>query len=125
MSNIKQPASSTAKVKKLLLFEGDPLIKTLKPDYYVIIGDDSLKSIITPVDNLDLGVGDPDDPEDPEGPGGPDEPSERLKSPSLSDITLVSKTMVTDKNKNQYVEFVFNVKNSGGETVVGAEAYGQ
>ena len=115
MSNIKKPASSTAKAKKLLLFEGDPLIKTLKPDYYVIVGDNSLKSILDSVDNLD-----PD--EDPEGP---EDLSERLGAPSLSDITLVSKTMVTDKNKNQYVEFVFNVKNSGGETVVGAEVYGQ
>jgi hypothetical protein len=115
MSNIKKPASSTAKAKRLLLFEGDPLIKTLKPDYYIIVGDNSLKSILDPVDNLD-----PD--EDPEGP---EDLSERLGAPSLSDITLVSKTMVTDKNKNQYVEFVFNVKNSGGETVVGAEVYGQ
>ena len=117
MSNIKNPASSTAKVKKLLLFEGDPLIKTLKPDYYVIVGSDSLKTI------TDTSNEDPDkDPEDPEEPG---EPGDELKAPSLSDITLVSKTMVTDKNKNQYVEFVFNVKNSGGATVVGAEIYGQ
>lgn len=118
MSNIKKPASSTAKVKKLLLFEGDPLIKTLKPDYYIIVGENSLKSIQENVNNLDPG----EDPDDPEDPG---DPSERLSAPSLSDITLVSKTMVTDKNKNQYVEFVFNVKNSGGETVVGAEVYGQ
>lgn len=117
MSNIKKPASSTAKVKKLLLFEGDPLIKTLKPDYYVIVGDNSLKSVIDPAGNLDPEY--PEDPEDPEDPG------EGLGAPSLSDITLVSKTMVTDKNKNQYVEFVFNVKNSGGDTVVGAEVYGQ
>lgn len=117
MSNIKNPASSTAKVKKLLLFEGDPLIKTLKPDYYIIVGSDSLKTITDPT------IEDPDkDPEDPEEPG---EPGDELKAPSLSDITLVSKTMVTDKNKNQYVEFVFNVKNSGGATVVGAEVYGQ
>jgi hypothetical protein len=116
MSNIKKPASSTAKVKKLLLFEGDPLIKTLKPDYYVIVGDNSLKSILDSVDNLD-----PD--EDPEGPEDPY--VNNLRAPSLSDITLVSKNMITDKNKNQYIEFVFNVKNSGGETVVGAEIYGQ
>jgi len=120
MSNIKNPASSTAKVKKLLLFEGDPLIKTLKPDYYVIVGSDSLKTI------TDTSNEDPDkDPEDPgeEDPGDPW--VNNLKAPSLSDITLVSKTMVTDKNKNQYIEFVFNVKNSGGATVVGAEIYGQ
>jgi len=120
MSNIKKPASSTAKVKKLLLFEGDPLIKTLKPDYYVVVGDNSLKTILDPVDNLgtDPDPLDPLEPLDPEEPGG-------LKAPSLSDISLVSKTMVTDKNKNQYVEFVFNVKNSGGDTVVGVEVYGQ
>lgn len=120
MSNIKKPASSTAKAKKLLLFEGDPLIKTLKPDYYIIVGDNSLKSITNPVDNEDQ-EGDFEDEEFE----GPEDLSERLGAPSLSDITLVSKTMVTDKNKNQYVEFVFNVKNSGGETVVGAEVYGQ
>jgi hypothetical protein len=117
MSNIKNPASSTAKVKKLLLFEGDPLIKTLKPDYYAIVGKDTLTGIADPTGE-DPGF-DPEDPELPEDPG------DGLRAPSLSDITLVSKTMVTDKNKNQYVEFVFNVKNSGGETVVGAEIYGQ
>jgi hypothetical protein len=118
MSNIKNPASSTAKVKKLLLFEGDPLIKTLKPDYYAIIGKDTLTGIADPTGE-DPGTEDPGE----ELPGDPW--VNTLKAPSLSDITLVSKTMITDKNKNQYIEFVFNVKNSGGETVVGAEIYGQ
>lgn len=113
MSNIKNPASSTAKVKKLLLFPNDPLIKVLKPDYYIIVSEDSLTKITDPG-----GGGDGED-----GEGG--EVVEGLNAPSLSDITLVSKTMITDKNKNQYVEFVFNIKNSGGETVVGAEVYGQ
>ena len=111
MSNIKNPASSTAKVKKLLLFPNDPLIKVLKPDYYVIVSEDSLTKI---TDSGEGGEG---------GEGG--EVVEGLNAPSLSDITLVSKTMITDTNKNQYVEFVFNIKNSGGETVVGAEVYGQ
>jgi hypothetical protein len=111
MSNIKNPASSTAKVKKLLLFPNDPLIKILKPDYYVIVSEDSLTKITDPGKG---GEGDE---------GG--EVVEGLNAPSLSDITLVSKTMITDTNKNQYVEFVFNIKNSGGETVVGAEVYGQ
>jgi hypothetical protein len=111
MSNIKNPASSTAKVKKLLLFPNDPLIKVLKPDYYVIVSEDSLTKITDPGEG---GEG---------GEGG--EVVEGLNAPSLSDITLVSKTMITDTNKNQYVEFVFNIKNSGGETVVGAEVYGQ
>jgi hypothetical protein len=120
MSYMKKPASSTAKEKKLLLFPGDPLIKILKPDYYVIVEPGSLNVI------FDSGVDPGDDPgdEDPED----DDPADEtvfLAAPSLSDISLVSKTMVTDKNKNQYVEFVFNVKNSGGDTVIGVEGYGQ
>jgi len=115
MSNVQKPASATAKVQRLLLFPGDPLIKTLKPDYYII------------VDPGSIGVMSDLDPEDQEEEGKEEEEEENfgLKAPSLSDITLVSKTMVTDKNKNQFVEFVFNVKNSGGDTVIGAEVYGQ
>ena len=119
MSNVQKPASATAKEKKLLLFPGDPLIKTLKPDYYVIVDPGSLDVIVNT--SADAGDEDPDEPED-----DPDDPYVNLlKAPSLSDITLVSKTMVTDKNKNQFVEFVFNIKNSGGDTVVGVEGYGQ
>lgn len=119
MSNKPKPASATAKEKKLLLFPGDPLIKTLKPDYYVIVDPGSLDVIFD--SGVDANDEDPDDPEE--------EPDDvyvnLLKAPSLSDITLVSKTMITDKNKNQFVEFVFNVKNSGGDTVIGVEGYGQ
>lgn len=116
---MQKPASSTAKEKKLMLFPGDPLIKTLKPDYYVIVDPGSLDVIFD--SGVDANDEDPDDPEE--------EPDDvyvnLLKAPSLSDITLVSKTMITDKNKNQFVEFVFNVKNSGGDTVIGVEGYGQ
>ena len=42
-----------------------------------------------------------------------------------SSVPFIQQVMVTDKNKNQYVEFVFNVKNSGGDTVIGVEGYGQ
>jgi len=119
MSNIQKPASATAKEKKLMLFPGDPLIKVLKPDYYIIVDPGSLEVIFD--SGVDVSEADPDDPED--------EPEDVyvniLKAPSLSDITLVSKTMITDKNKSQFVEFVFNVKNSGGDTVIGVEAYGQ
>jgi hypothetical protein len=120
MSNMQKPASATAKEKKLLLFPGDPLIKTLKPDYYIIVDPGSLDVI------FDSGI-DASDEEPEEDPGEEpvEEPAGGLKAPSLSDITLISKTMVTDKNKNQFVEFVFNVKNSGGDTVIGVEGYGQ
>lgn len=120
MSNIQKPASATAKEKKLMLFPGDPLIKTLKPDYYVIVDPGSLEVIFD--SGIDASNEDPEDEpeEEPE-----EEPAGGLKAPSLSDITLISKTMITDKNKNQFVEFVFNVKNSGGDTVIGVEGYGQ
>jgi hypothetical protein len=119
MSNIKKPASATAKEKKLLLFPGDPLINTLKPDYYIIVDPGTLNVIYdSGVDPEDEAYVDPEEEEEEEENSG-------LKAPSLSDITLVSKTMVTDKNKNQFVEFVFNIKNSGGDAVIGVEGYGQ
>jgi len=119
MSNIKKPASATAKEKKLLLFPGDPLINTLKPDYYIIVDPGTLNVIYdSGVDPEDEVYVDPEEEEEEEENSG-------LKAPSLSDITLVSKTMVTDKNKNQFVEFVFNIKNSGGDAVIGVEGYGQ
>lgn len=120
MGDIQKPASATAKEKKLMLFPGDPLIKTLKPDYYVIVDPGSLNVIFDPsVDASD------DNPDEIDEVDVEEEPPAGLKAPSLSDITLVSKTMVTDKNKNQFVEFVFNIKNSGGNTVIGVEGYGQ
>jgi hypothetical protein len=117
---MQKPASATAKEKKLMLFPGDPLIKTLKPDYYVIVDPGSLDVIFDK--SVDASDEDPDDDDDNTEE---EKYTNLLKAPSLSDITLVSKTMVTDKNKNQFIEFVFNVKNSGGDTVIGAEVYGQ
>lgn len=120
MSDAQKPASATAKEKKLMLFPGDPLIKTLKPDYYVIVDPGSLNVIFdTGIDASDENLEDDEDNTDEE------KDINLLKAPSLSDITLVSKTMITDNNKNQFVEFVFNVKNSGGNTVIGVEGYGQ
>jgi hypothetical protein len=118
MSNVQKPASSTAKVQKLMLLPGSPLIKILKPDYYIIVDPGSLDTMYEPVDPDDEDYIDPDEEQQEEENSG-------LKAPSLSDITLVSKTMVTDKNKNQFVEFVFNVKNSVGEAVIGVQGYGQ
>jgi len=127
MSNMQKPASAIAKEKKLLLFPGDPLIKTLKPDYYVIVDPGTLDVVFT--SSANASEVDPDDPDDPDDPNNTKEPEDpfvnNLKAPSLSDITLVSKTMITDTNKNQFVQFVFNVKNSGGDTVIGVQGYGQ
>lgn len=108
--NIRQTSSSTAKPQKLFLFPGDPLIDVLKPDYYVIVSPSS----------FDQGVvsGNNDEPVDPPLPN-------EFEPPNLEDITLVSKKLITDKNKNQYIEFIFNIKNHVGDQVVGVNAYGQ
>ena len=113
MANIRRPASETAKEKKLLLFPGDPLIQALKPDHYVIVDPGSFEPEQFFVEGSEEVV----DPPLPL-PG-------ELDAPNLEDITLVSKKLVTDKNKNQYIEFVFNVKNHVGDSVVGANVYGQ
>jgi hypothetical protein len=110
----RKPSSSNAKPQKLFLFPGDPLIKTLKPDYYVIVSPSSFEQGVVSGDNGSEGEGPPEPP-----------PVNELEPPNLEDITLVSKTLITDKNKNQYIEFVFNIKNHVGDQVVGVQAYGQ
>lgn len=121
--NIKVPASKIPKSKKILLYPGDPLIGVLSPDTYVIVNKGSLE----PVQSIGVDNGyNPDDPTVPDDPFPPEDPPEDpRKAPRLEDITLISKTMVTDGNGNQFVEFKFNVKNSVGTEVVGVHGYGQ
>lgn len=113
---MKKPSSSTAKPQKLLLFPGDPLIKTLKPDHYVIVDPSTLEASVSNIPNGDEGDSGSED--------GDPEVSD-LEPPNLEDITLVSKKLVTAKDKTQYIEFVFNIKNHVGDTVVGVNGYGQ
>ena len=80
---MQKPASSTAKVKKLLLFPGDPLIKTLKPDYYLIVDPGSLQA------SFDASIDQNPDDFAPDEDDEEEEDSNELKAPSLSDITLV------------------------------------
>ncbi len=113
---MKKPASSTTKPQKLLLFPGDPLIKILKPDHYLVVDPSTLEASVSNIANGDEGDS---------GSEGGDPSVNDLEPPNLEDITLVSKKLITDKNKNQYIEFVFNVKNHVGDSVVGVNAYGQ
>ncbi len=119
MTNIKVPASQIPKGKKVLLYPGDPLIGVLDPNSYIIVN----KGSLDPVYSVQVG-GDPDpeDP-DPEDPDDPDEPVDPLDAPTLGDIKLISKTMVTDGNGVQYVEFKFNIKNHVGSEVIGVNGY--
>lgn len=115
-NNIRKPPSSSAKPQKLFLFPGDPLIQTLKPDYYVIVDPSTFEQV-----KSEFYYDADEEPVDPEV----FPPANEFDPPNLEDITLVSKKLVTDKNKNQYIEFVFNIKNHVGDSVVGVNGYGQ
>jgi hypothetical protein len=118
MSNQKQQASKSPKAKKLLLFPGDKLIEVLNPDLYIIVDPSTLTQaeIQGIQDDNEAFLDDVEEDFEVEV---------ELGAPNLEDITLISKTMVTDGNKNQYVEFKFNVKNHVGAEVVGVNGYGQ
>lgn len=122
-NNIKVPASKIPKSKKLLLYPGDPLIGVLSPDSYVIVQKGSLE----PVESFSDSIEEDEDARyggDLSGEGDVVDEDPRL-APKLEDISLVSKTMVTDGNGNQFVEFKFNIKNSVGDEVVGVNGYGK
>jgi hypothetical protein len=119
MSNQKQQASKSPKSKKLLLFPGDKLISILNPDLYIIVDPSTLTQ-----DEIQ-GIQDSNEEILDESGETIIEVEPEFDAPNLEDITLISKTLVTDGNKNQYVEFKFNIKNHVGEAVVGANAYGQ
>lgn len=120
MSNEKIQPSKISKPKKLLLFPGDKLIGVLNPDLYIIVDPSTLTQ--AEIEGIQEGLegfvddtgGEVDVVIEPE-----------FDAPNLEDITLVSKTMVTDGNKNQFVEFKFNIKNHVGSEVVGVNGYGQ
>jgi hypothetical protein len=116
-NNIKKPASETAKPKKLLLFPDDPLTEILKPDYFIIVDPSTLKEVFVYGDD----VKDPDPDPDPD----PTPKPTYLEPPNIDDIKFISKTIFTDKNKNQFVDFVFEIKNHIGDEVIGVNGYGQ
>lgn len=121
-NNYKVPASKLPTAKKLLLYPGDPLIGVLDPTSYIIVQKGSLE----PISSFDVdGTGDEEPGDGGEFGGGDDVEKDPKAAPRLEDISLVSKTMITDGNGNQFVEFKFNVKNSVGSEVVGVNVYGR
>jgi hypothetical protein len=117
--NIKVPASKIPKGKKILLYPGDPLIGVLNPDSYIIVNKGSLE----PAQSVNVDNGGEGNQGDG-GDGGEDPETPDPKSaPKLEDITLISKTLITDGNGNQFAEFKFNIKNSVGSEVVGVYGY--
>jgi hypothetical protein len=116
-NNIKRPSSETAKPKKLLLFPDDPLIDVLKPDYYRIVDPSTLTDFDDGANVKGSEAGEVVDPPLPV-------PTE-LEPPNIDDIKFISKTLFTDKNKNQFVDFVFEIRNHVGDEVIGVNGYGQ
>jgi hypothetical protein len=120
MSNQKQQAAKAPKSKKLLLFPGDKLIGVLNPDLYIIVDPSTLtQAEIQGAMDAEAEFIDDSNTEVVV------EDASSLAAPNLEDITLISKTLVTDGNQNQYVEFKFNVKNHVGVEVIGVNGYGQ
>ena len=121
-NNYKVPASKLPTAKKLLLYPGDPLIGVLDPTSYIIVQKGSLE----PIFSFDVdGTGDEEPGDGGDLGGGDDVETDPKAAQRLEDISLVSKTMITDGNGNQFVEFKFNVKNSVGSEVVGVNVYGR
>jgi hypothetical protein len=116
-NNIKRPSSETAKPKKLLLFPDDPLIDVLKPEYYIIVDPSTLTEISE-------GGGNVKGAEEVVDPPPLPVPTE-LEPPNIDDIKFISKNIFTDKNKNQFVDFVFEIRNHVGDEVIGVNGYGQ
>jgi len=108
---------------KIHLFPGDPLIGVLKRDLYVIVNPNTFETEDT---GSVAGRSSPYDDDDDDGTDDdPDDGKQFMVAPMLGDIKWISSKMITDMNKNQYVEFIFNVRNRVGDSVIGAKVHGQ
>jgi hypothetical protein len=111
------PVGKILRSAKYTLVEGDPLIAVLKPELVNVVPKNTLSGKFK--EGAELPPEDDDDDDDDD-----DDKDGSMVAPSLSDITIVKKEKVRDGNKNDFVRFTINVKNSVGDSVVGAKAYG-
>jgi hypothetical protein len=63
------------------------------------------------------GLDDPEEPKDPDDPDDPEDPPELNERPRLSDIEIVSNTLVFDSTGLPSVKVVFKVKNSSAKVL--------
>lgn len=105
---------------KLKLFEDDPLTKVLKKEHWDLIDPftfqlDEGPAGTNPKDKFTAEVNIGDDNEEEE-----DDPNkDKLKAPNLEDITVVKSEIYFDQKNIPKARFIFNVKNSAGEDVIG------
>lgn len=108
---------------KLKLFEDDPLTKVLKKEHWDKVDpftfdfDESASSTL-PKDKFTFEVKIGEDNDDEE------EDLSKLKAPNLEDISVVKSEIYFDQKNIPRARFIFNVKNSGGEDVVGVYGKG-
>jgi hypothetical protein len=110
---------------KLKLFEDDPLTKVLKKEHWDLVDPftfqiDEGPVGTTPKDKftfeVTIGDGNEDEPEDPG--------LTKLKAPNLEDITVVKSEIYFDQKNTPRARFIFNVKNSVGDDVIGVYGKG-
>lgn len=110
---------------KLKLFADDPLTKVIKKEHW-----DELDPFSYQIDEgpsgsfpnnkftFEVNIGDNDDEPD-EDPN-----KDKLKAPNLEDITVVKSEIYFDQKNIPRARFIFNVKNSAGDDVIGVYGKG-
>lgn len=112
------------------LFSNSPEVQDADPSLVRIVRGNSLSSLYLSLGNLmadDIGMIDADivdvegNSSGSEGDGG-SEGGFRNRIPNLSDISIVSNTVVYDATGNPSITLIFKIKNSSGETLKGMNA---
>lgn len=110
----KERVSGTGvtRVPPIALYSNSPEASDLADDYVKIIPGNIISAFMPSED-----LGDGGDGED--GGDNPEDPGTGKKAPDLSDIQLISNTVVYDATGKPSVTVVFKVKNSSGKTLKG------
>lgn len=105
--------TGVTRVPPIALYSNSPEAADLADDYVKLIPGNVISAFI-PSDSVDEPDDDDDDDDDNDDPKDPNK-----KAPDLSDIELISNTVVYDSTGNPSVTVVFKVKNSSGKVLKG------
>ena len=114
MSTPRISGNSITYEAPIVLYANSPERTHLNPRHVIIVSGSDSRSRFSSSNltydefNPDPGTGDDD-------PDNPPLPPRKQTAPSLSDITVVSKTVVYDSTGKPSVTVVFKIKNSSGE----------
>jgi hypothetical protein len=114
MSTPRISGNSITYEAPIVLYANSPERTHLNPRHVIIVSGSDSRSRFSS-NNLTYDDFPPGDPEDPgTDPDNPPRPPRKQTAPSLSDITVVSKTVVYDSAGKPSVTVVFKIKNSSG-----------